>query len=394
MSIPKVSIIIPCYNTQKYLRECLDSVVHQSLYNIQIICINDGSTDATLSILKEYARQDNRILIIDKKNSGYGDSMNCGFDAAEGEYLGIVEPDDYAELDMFRQLYESAVKYNLDVCKAGFFEYSTTPEIRNTPVLSSVKLAGKNVFCPTRDFKSPQKQAAFFSAIPAIWAGIYRKSFIRDNHIWFNPTPGASYQDVGFCFKVWSKAQRVLMLDCCLLHYRIDNPYSSVHSIGKAYCVSDEFAEIDRFLKVDSGLRERLHPVMIRSKYERYIWNYERLTGTVQAKFLDHFCEEFRQHQREGLLCKEYFSWYGWNNLQRLLLDPDRYHMIQSKKLVGEASEDFYDAYPEHRPVKGKLAYYIIENMAGAIYYLNEEGIISTFNRLLIKIKRYFKLRK
>ena len=98
---PIVSILVPCYNVEAYLRECLDSIVNQTLTDIEIICINDGSTDGTLGIIKEYAAKDKRIKIIDKENEGYGKSMNRGLDAATGEYVGIVESDYLDEPDMF-----------------------------------------------------------------------------------------------------------------------------------------------------------------------------------------------------------------------------------------------------------------------------------------------------
>ena len=87
----KVSVLVPIYNVEEFLPECLDSLVNQTLREIEIICINDGSKDDSLKILKEYASKDKRIKIIDKKNTGYGDSMNQGLKKATGEYVGIVE---------------------------------------------------------------------------------------------------------------------------------------------------------------------------------------------------------------------------------------------------------------------------------------------------------------
>ena len=97
---PKVSILVPCYNVEKYLPVCLDSICRQTLKDIEIICINDGSKDSTLDIIKRYAKQDNRFVVIDKENEGYGKSMNRGLDVASGEYVGIVESDDWVELDI------------------------------------------------------------------------------------------------------------------------------------------------------------------------------------------------------------------------------------------------------------------------------------------------------
>ena len=390
MSIPKVSIVVPCYNVEKYLRECLDSVVNQTLQEIEIICINDGSTDATLSILKEYADRDNRIRVIDKANSGYGCSMNLGFELAQGEYLGIVESDDFAEPTMFETLYKAASKNNLDVAKAGFYRYSTHPKVENVPIRVTAKLAGTHVFCPMTDFPKPAKQTAFFKSTAAIWAGIYRRDFIRENQIQFNTTPGASYQDTGFCFKVWAKAKRVQFLDDCLLHYRIDNEQSSVHDPRKVYCICDEFAEIQRFLNEDPQSSAVTNRILACVKYKTYLWNYERLSNTLQTAFLQRFYKEFQGHLADGILDKAYFSWYDWNNLQKLLLDPDRYHTITSQKLAGESVEDFYDAYPDLRPIRGNLLYYIVENLAGASDYLIEAGPSGVFHLFASKVKKRF----
>jgi glycosyltransferase involved in cell wall biosynthesis len=106
---PRISIIIPIYNVNKYLRECLDSIINQTLKTIEIICVNDGSTDNSLEIIKEYI-YDNRIIIINKNNSGYGDSMNQGLNIASGEYIGIVESDDYVDIYMFENLYKITKK--------------------------------------------------------------------------------------------------------------------------------------------------------------------------------------------------------------------------------------------------------------------------------------------
>ena len=116
----KVSIIIPTYNVEEYLEECMDSVVRQTLQDIEIICINDGSTDGSLEILKRYAQNDKRIIIVDKENGGYGIGMNIGLDKATGEYIGIVEPDDFVPLNMYEDLYNIAEKENLDFVKADF----------------------------------------------------------------------------------------------------------------------------------------------------------------------------------------------------------------------------------------------------------------------------------
>ena len=106
--MPKVSIIVPTYNVEQYLVECMESITHQTLEDIEVIVINDGSTDGSLEILKRYAAKDSRITIVDKENGGYGIGMNIGLDKATGEYIGIVEPDDFVPVNMFGDLYNIA----------------------------------------------------------------------------------------------------------------------------------------------------------------------------------------------------------------------------------------------------------------------------------------------
>ena len=126
--MPKVSIIVPTYNVENYLRECMDSIVGQTLKDIEIICINDGSTDKSLEILKNYAAKDPRIIIVDKKNEGYGVGMNIGLERASGEYIGIVEPDDFVPANMYEDLYNAAKKNDLDFVKADFYRFTGNEE--------------------------------------------------------------------------------------------------------------------------------------------------------------------------------------------------------------------------------------------------------------------------
>ena len=130
--MPKVSILMPACNVEKFLRECMDSVVNQTLEDIEIICIDDGSKDATGDILDEYAEKDSRIKVIHKPNSGYGHSMNVGIDNATGEYIGIVETDDFADLNMFEELYAVAKRCNADVVKSNYYTYVSHPEPQST----------------------------------------------------------------------------------------------------------------------------------------------------------------------------------------------------------------------------------------------------------------------
>ena len=122
--MPKVSVIIPVFNTEKYLRKCLNSVCNQTLQDIEIICINDCSTDGSLEILREYARKDNRIKLIELlENCGAAKARNIGIDIAHGEYIGFVDSDDFVDLDFYEKLYKKAVETGADAVKGKLYLY-------------------------------------------------------------------------------------------------------------------------------------------------------------------------------------------------------------------------------------------------------------------------------
>lgn len=117
--MPKVSIIVPVYNVEKYLRKCIDSLINQTLNDIEIICINDGSTDKSLKILKEYKNKDSRIILLNQENSGQSVARNRGIEIAKGEYLGFVDPDDWIDLDYYEKLYNAASTNDTDIAVGG-----------------------------------------------------------------------------------------------------------------------------------------------------------------------------------------------------------------------------------------------------------------------------------
>lgn len=295
---PKVSILVPCYNVERYLHECMDSIVCQTLKDIEIVCLNDGSTDNTPNILKEYAAKDERIVLIDKPNSGYGATMNIGLKAAKGKYIGIVESDDYIECDMFENLYNTAEKHELDLVRCL---YTVHDEVQNQVYIKNDTdyYTCDTVFCP-------KEQRNIFFIAPAIWAGLYKKDFLAENDIRFLETPGASYQDTSFAFKVYASAARMMVLSKALHHYRI-NDNSSVTSPGKMYYVCDENAEIKRYAK-EHRIYEDLKEVMAFRMFGSYKWNYKRLNISLKRQFIKRWSEEVKEMFRNGEITQKYFS--------------------------------------------------------------------------------------
>ncbi|MDR0676777.1 MAG: glycosyltransferase [Elusimicrobiota bacterium] len=296
----KISIIIPVYNTEKYLRQCLNSVINQTLKDIEIICVNDGSTDNSLEILKEYSQKDSRIKVIPKNNTGYGHTMNVGLDNAAGEYIGILEPDDWIEKDMLETLFLLAEKYNVEVVKCDFFNYRSYPQEINKVAKCIPELLKDRVI-------NPEKNTEILLMNYSIWTAIYKRDFLKIYNIRFNETPGASYQDVSFSFQVFANAKSVYLCSKNLLHYRVDNENSSVKNKSKIFCVCDEFAKIENFLQKNPDKKELFEGRKNQIKYMSYIWNFRRIDKKFRKEFIMKISKEFKKAlEQEKIEWKEF----------------------------------------------------------------------------------------
>ena len=166
---PAVSLVVPCYNVEKYISECLDSAVNQTLQDIEIICVNDGSTDGTLAILESYAASDSRVKIISKPNGGYGETMNRGIDAALGEYVGFLESDDYIALDALEVLYRTAKDLgDLDFVKSDFYRFLTLPNGKKDIWRDDIDATGEYY----GKVLNPQDDCRLFDLQMMTWTGI------------------------------------------------------------------------------------------------------------------------------------------------------------------------------------------------------------------------------
>ena len=251
----KVSVVVPVYNVEQYLRQCMESLVNQTLKEIEIICVNDGSKDGSLAILQEYAQKDSRVKVISGDNHGYGHAMNTGIDAAEGEFLGIVEPDDYVDIHMFETLYKRAKATGVDIVKADFYRfYGEGKEQRN--VYNSTARVAENY----NRIYDPRKDKECFRFIMNTWSGIYRMDFLNKYHIRHNETPGASFQDNGFWFQGFCWAEKITFINKPLLYNRRDNPNSSVNNREKIYCANEEYAYMRQFLIRNPELEREFLP--------------------------------------------------------------------------------------------------------------------------------------
>lgn len=330
--MPKVSVLIPIYNVEKYLRQCMDSVCAQTLQDIEIICINDGSTDSSPGILAEYAKNDSRIVVINKENTGYGHSMNVGLGAAHGEYIGIVESDDFAELDMFEVLYHAAKENDAEIVKSNYWEYRDG--------LDTQKIEFMTEFADGKLF-APYKRWSVFKRRAAIWAAIYKRDFLESNGICFNETPGASYQDTAFNLKVLACSERMLAVRDAFIHYRQNNAGSSSANQEKVYFVCGEFETFWDFLSKKPEVLDRIKYIVPYYQYTVYRWNYRRIAQKFKWEFLQRASADFAELARRGWLKKQYWATADWERLDTLIMEP---RSIYLDPFLAEQRREFHIA--------------------------------------------------
>ena len=317
----KVSIVIPVYNVEKYLEECMNTVLRQTLRDIEVICVNDGSTDRSGDILGEYVEKDDRVRLVVQENGGYGKAMNEGISRASGEYVGIVEPDDHVPLQMFEDLYRIAKEHSLDFVKADFYRFARDAKSGDMQMkyvaLSKRKEDYNKVFDPSQ---TPEA----LKYVMNTRSGIYRREFLSEHGIRHNETPGASFQDNGFFFQTFVFGKRAMIIDRPYYRNRRDNPQSSVYNPAKVYCIDEEYAFIRRILE-ENGLWEKFRYMYWEELFGNYISTLHRIGDASKREYVKHMCKELHGAKDRGELKKEVFTAWMWKNLEFVMKDPEGY---------------------------------------------------------------------
>lgn len=317
---PKVSVITPMYNQNlHYLKKCLDSLKNQTLSEMEFIVVNDGSTDkACVTMCENYAKKDKRFKIISQPNGGMGKAYNTGIKNANGEYIGFLESDDWADPDMYEKMYNKAKETNVDIVKSDFYFYRETPVESNEYYYNYDPDEYDYIIEPSYNHK-------IFWQLPSLWTAIYKTKFLRDNNIFYNETPGASYQDTSFAFIVFALAKNFYYMSDAFVHYRIDNDQSSVKSSNKIYSICDEFKFIEDFLEQYPHLKTKYVYLKNYLKYYLYKWNLNRLTPKFRPRFLLRYCSEFRREFKQDAINRNYFSPKEYKELMRIVRHPIYY---------------------------------------------------------------------
>ncbi|CAK7057027.1 MAG: hypothetical protein MEEGG_00924 [Eggerthella lenta] len=235
-----ISIIVPIFNAEPYLEQCLDSVLAQTHRELDIICLNDGSTDGSLAIMQAYADRDERIRVIDKQNQGYGATCNRGLEEAHGSWISIVEPDDWIEPGMYADMLAFAATLDgpVDIVKTPYWRIW----MPDTPEQRKLNCSYRNRIKPPRQPFVIRDAAHLLTHHPSIWSAVYRKSFLDVHGIRFREYPGAGWADNPFLIETLCQAERIAYLDKPYYCYREETPEKS-----KSFALNNTLLPFERW---------------------------------------------------------------------------------------------------------------------------------------------------
>ncbi len=284
-TVPKVSIVIPVYNGERFIRQCLDSVLNQTHKNLEVICVNDGSTDQSLKILSEYARNDSRIIVLSQKNMGMSGARNSGINIATGKYLGFVDCDDYIESAMIEKLVSIAEKTGAEIVITDillFFE--DTSQIKT--------FRDESLYNSLRNTIFTINQVPEMIKHIGVWDRIFRRDFIEKNHFRF--IDKVTYEDAAFCVQTEMKASKIALTPEHLYFYRKNAGGSITDREKDNDCFKEDYIKVQKFIQNQLKINHANSQVW--KAYLEYFFSYA-IMHQKNATTFKFYCWFFHQVQ-------------------------------------------------------------------------------------------------
>lgn len=333
---PIISVIIPVYNTEKYLNQCLDTLVNQTYKNLEIILVDDGSTDNSLDILNSYSNVDSRIKVISQTNKGPGAARNKGLENISGDYISILDSDDFYKLDMYEKMLGKLIETNADVVICKSYDYDNIKDRGriNRCSLKEDLLPEKDVFC-YRDIADH----IFDFCVGWSWDKLYKASVIKENTLKFQELKNTD--DAYFVFISLIKAKSITTLRDVFIYHRVNLKTStSVTREGSWDC----------FAKAVEAVYDELQRTQIFSDVERSfvnwvldfgLWNFHTLSEETQ-KFLYDFLKKtyFEKYHLEKYPREYFFNPYQYELYLNILQLP--YEQFKRKNISGNKLRRFF----------------------------------------------------
>lgn len=304
-SVPTISIVLPVYNMEQYIRETIDSILNQSFSDFELLCIDDGSTDKTHQLLEGYAARDNRIKLIRQKNLGPGAARNKGLELASGAYVIMLDADDLYHPSMIEKMYEKAISVDADivVTRSTQFEDKTNRNLESWWTVNISQIPNKEVFSPLE-----MRDYIFSAFLGWPWDKLYKRSFIEENEIRYPALSNS--EDLYFVFLSLARAQRISVIEESLIRHRVGRQGSVSNSrANEPLAFYTSSCLLKQQLRKDSELYEAYSWGFLNWAFGYMLWNIETMTNerarTIQLRALAN--DEFPELEI-GLHSSAFFS--------------------------------------------------------------------------------------
>ncbi|MBQ6622435.1 MAG: glycosyltransferase [Mogibacterium sp.] len=341
----KVSVIIPIYNAEDYLEDCLRSVTGQTLREIEILCVNDGSTDGSAGVVRKYAVQDGRIRLLEQENAGAGAARNTGLAQASGEYLSFLDADDFYEPEMLEKSYAVAKQNDADICVfyADLYDNDLKKYKECTWAFRREYFEDRKVFDPA---VPPNNENIFRMFNGWAWDKLFRRAFIEEQGLRYQEL--RTTNDMYFVFMALAKAKRIVTLDECLIHQRVNLKGSLSRTREKSWkCFYEGLRAMQEDLEA-SGLMETYGRAFrnwcvnfslwqLNTMHGKpFLWAYDLLHGTAY--------EEFGVAQMPQ---EEYFSESEYERIRKILDTPVEEYLVEQRMQSAERIRALNDRITE-----------------------------------------------
>ena len=342
--VVKLSVIVPCYNVEEYLGECLDSIINQTFRDIEIVCINDGSTDNTLDILNSYAKKDDRIKIINQTNQGLSMSRNMGLKNVTGEYVTFIDSDDYFELTAFEETLKIVDKKSLDLLIFKLINFNDETHEKEEWGYFEMKcikdIVGDNVFT-----QEDIGEKFYYMSVTAP-GKIYKYELIQDIEF----PVGLIFEDEPFFVEVMFRAKRAYIYDKHLYYRRIRSNSITNSEMANFYHIIEIFKLLNDITK-DYGFFEKYQSRLYRRKISIIHWMFTNINEEYKEFYFEKMKEDYWEYKNEYLSSEAFYKIpRRLQNFFNFALECDDY------KEYGLKTEN-YDLYYSNYNLKKEINY-------------------------------------
>ena len=306
---PKVSIIIPVYNTEKYINKCLDSLIYQTYENLEILCIDDGSTDNSLEILEQYAKKDSRIKILTQENKGQSTARNNGMAHATGDYISFVDSDDWVSLSLYKKFADAynSTDGEVEIYMFNAVRYDEKPDLKNYIPAKVLNIKIWEIK-PDKLLYNANDSTNPIDGNTGVWSKIYKKSFLDERNIKFED--GIIFEDKVFHFDTFFNSDKIFVSNDALYFYRY-RASSTMNTMGSN--VFDVFKANDMMLSIlhESGMYEKNKYAYFQFSYKHFLYLLGMANIDNKREFYERSKQELRKMVEGELLPQIYNRLHG-----------------------------------------------------------------------------------